>query len=207
MRRTTHATFALLLAASTPNVFAASSTDLSVTGLITPSSCTPSLTNGGVIDHGKLGVKDLRPLDPTRLPPADMRLEVHCEGETFFTLTTIDNRAGTSAINPRHHGLGITPDDEKLGSVAFSLFDPMADDSAVQVITSSNGGASWTASPYLGHQALTSFAQLGGPNTPIALKDLSARLRAFTIIVPSTDLTVLDEVPIDGQATLQLKYL
>ncbi len=61
-------------------------------------------------------------------------------------------------------------------------------------------------SPYLGHEALTSFAATGGPNTPIAIKDLRARLRAFTVIVPSRDLTLLDEVPIDGQATLQLKY-
>jgi len=38
------------------------------------------------------------------------------------------------------------------------------------------------------------------------MQDLSARLRAFTIVVPASDLTLLDEVPIDGHATLQLKY-
>lgn len=206
MDRTSPAVFALLLAASAPGAFAASSTDLSVSGTITPSSCTPLMSNGGVIDHGKMTAKDLRPVNPTLLDPAEMRLEVHCEGETFFTLTTVDNRAGTSAINPAHHGLGMTPEHQKLGSVAFSLFDPMADETAVNVITSRNGGANWSLSPYLGHEALTSFAAVGGPNTPIALKTLSARLRAFTIIVPSSELTLLDEVPIDGQATLQLKY-
>lgn len=199
--------FAFLLAAFTPGAFAASNTDLNVTGTITPSSCTPLLSNGGVIDHGKMTARDLQPTKPTLLDPAEMRLEVQCEGETFFTLTTEDNRAGTSAINPAHHGLGTTPEDQKLGSVAFSLFDPVADDDAVNVIISRNGGASWSLSPYLGHEALTSFAAVGGPHTPIALKKLSARLRAFTIIVQSTDLTLLDEVPIDGQATLQLKYL
>lgn len=200
-------TIAVLLAACAPVAFAASSTDLSVTGSITPSSCIPSLSNGGVVDHGKMTAKDLLPAKPTLLDPAEMRLEVHCEGETFFTLTTVDNRAGSSAINPAHHGLGTTLDDQKLGSVAFSLFDPMADGIAVNVITSRNGGANWSLSPYLGHQALTSFAAVGGPNTPIALSVLSARLRAFTIIVPAANLTLLDEVPIDGQATLQLKYL
>ncbi|AKS06222.1 DUF1120 domain-containing protein [Pseudomonas trivialis] len=198
---------ALLLATCAPGVFAASSADLSVTGIITPSSCTPTLSNGGVVDHGKMTAKDLRPANPTQLDPAEMRLEVHCEGATFFTLTTVDNRAGTSAINPAHHGLGTTADDEKLGSVAFSLFDPVADEAAVNVISSRNGGANWSLSPYLGHQALTSFAAVGGPNTPIAIQDLSARLRTFTIIVPADDLTLLDEVPINGQATLQLKYL
>ena len=199
-------TLALLLAALAPGAFAASSTDLNVSGTITPSACAPVLSNGGVIDHGKMTSKDLDPSKPTRLDAAEMRLEVQCEGDTFFTLTTLDNRAGTSAINPMHHGLGTTPDKEKLGSVAFSLFDPVADGNAVQVIISRNGGANWYANPYLGHEALTSFATLSGPNTPIALKTLTARLRAFSIIVPAEGLTLLDEVPIDGQATLQLKY-
>lgn len=197
---------ALLLAALAPGAFAASSTDVNLSGTITPSACAPVLSNGGVIDHGKMTAKDLQPTSPTRLNPAEMRLEVLCEGETFFTLTTVDNRAGSSAINPRHHGLGLTPEKEKLGSVAFSLFDPVADETPVKVIISSNGGANWSESIYLGHEALTSFAALGGANTPIALKTLNARLRAFSIIVPATDLTLLDEVPIDGQATLQLKY-
>lgn len=204
MERTT---FAFLLAAFAPGVFAASSADLSVTGTITPSSCTPTLSNGGVVDHGKMTAKDLETVMPTSLAPAELRLEVHCEGETFFTLTTVDNRAGTSAINPAFHGLGMTAEKEKLGSVAFALFDPVADEASVNVITSRNGGVNWSINPYLGHEALTSFAAIGGPNTPIALRDLSARLRTFAIIVPSSDLTLLDEVPIDGQATLQLKYL
>lgn len=201
------ATLTLLLATCAPGVFAASSADLSVTGIITPSSCTPTLSNGGVVDHGKMTAKDLLPTKPTSLVPGELHLEVHCEGETFFTLTTVDNRAGTSVINPKHHGLGTTAENQKLGSVAFGLFDPMADEAAVNVITSHNGGANWSVNPYLGHEALTSFGAVGGPNTPIALKHLSARLRALTIIVPSSDLTLLDEVPIDGQATLQLKYL
>ena len=38
---------ALLLGATT-SVFAASSTDLTITGTITPAACTPTLENGGV---------------------------------------------------------------------------------------------------------------------------------------------------------------
>nr|WP_314528579.1 DUF1120 domain-containing protein [uncultured Pseudomonas sp.] len=199
-------TLALLLAVCAPSVFAASDTDLNISGSITPSACAPTLTGGGVIDLGKMTARDLEPSKPTLLDPAEMRLDVVCEGDTFFTLTTVDNRAGTSAINPAHHGLGTTVEAQKLGSVAFTLFDPVADQQPVNVIISRNAGANWNRSNYLGHTALTSFAAVGGPNTPIALKTLNARLRAFTIIVPATELTLLDEVPIDGQATLQLKY-
>lgn len=206
MEKTTRAAFAFLLAACAPGVFAASSADLSVTGSITPSSCTPTLSNDGVIDHGKLTAKDLGRVTPTLLDLAEIQLEVICEGATVFTLTTFDNRAGTSAINPAHHGLGMINDDQKLGSVAFTLFEPVADAVPVKTIVSRSGGARWAENAYLGHEALTSFAAADGPNTPIAIEVLNARLRAFTIIVPARDLTVLDEVPIDGQATLQLKY-
>ncbi|HEF4757821.1 TPA: DUF1120 domain-containing protein [Pseudomonas putida] len=207
MDRCSVALLAPLLAVCAPMAFAASSTDLSVTGIITPSACAPSLSDGGIVDHGKLTSKDLDPLMPTRLPAGEMQLQVHCEGATFFTLTTVDNRAGTSAIREEFHGLGVVNDDQKLGSVAFGVFEPQADSQSVLTIMSRDNGLTWGPSSYLGHAGLTSFAAPGDPRTPIAIKDLNARLRAFTIIAPASDLTLLDEVPIDGHATLQLKYL
>ncbi|NVZ22929.1 DUF1120 domain-containing protein [Pseudomonas costantinii] len=200
------ASMALLLAACAPGAFAASSTDLSVTGVITPSSCTPSLSGGGIVDHGKLAGKDLDVLLPTPLQVAEMALEVHCEGRTLFTLTTVDNRAGSSAINPDHHGLGMVNEDQKLGSVALAVLEPMADNTAVQTITSRDGGTTWAPSSYLGHAALTSFAATAAPQTPVALQDLTARLHASTVIAPAGDLSLQDELPIDGHVTLQLKY-
>lgn len=206
MKRTTPAALALLLAACAPGAFAASNTDLSVTGIITPSSCTPTLSSGGIVDHGKLTAKDLNPDTPTSLQVGEMSLQVQCEAPTFFTLTTVDSRAGSAALNPAHHGLGMVNDDQKLGNVAFGLFDPVADSVPVQAILSRDGGATWFPSSYLGHTALTSFAPSAGPNTPMALQTLSSRLRAFTTIAPASDLTLLDEVPIDGLAVMQLKY-
>lgn len=206
MEKNTPAALALLLAACAPGAFAASNTDLSVKGIITPASCTPSLSDGGIVDHGKLTASDLHPDKPTSLQAGEMLLEVQCEGPTFFTLTTEDSRAGSSAINPAHHGLGMVNDDQKLGSVAFGLFDPVADNLPVQTILSRDGGATWYPSSYLGHAALTAFAAPSGPTTPMALQTLSARLRAFTMIAPASDLTLLDEIPIDGLAVMQLKY-
>ncbi|MFF2964011.1 YidB family protein [Streptomyces sp. NPDC057963] len=37
--------------------------------------------------------------------------------------------------------------------------------------------------------------------------ELQGQLRGFAIIAPASDLTLIDELPIDGHATLQLKYL
>lgn len=206
MERCALALSTTVLLACTSAAMAASSTDLSVTGTITPSSCTPSLSDGGIVDHGKLTSKDLDQTLPTRLPTGELQLQVDCEGPTHFTLTTLDNRAGTSAVNPAYHGLGTVNDDQKLGSVGFGIFEPQADGNTVVTIMSRDNGSSWGPSSYLGHAGWTAFAAPADPRTPIALQHLSARLRAFTIIAPASDLTLLDELPIDGHATVQITY-
>ncbi|KRP44640.1 Protein of unknown function [Pseudomonas libanensis] len=206
MQRLSPATLVLALAAGSPSVLAASATHLSVTGIITPSACSADLSKGGVVDHGKLAARDLSRHTPTTLQLALMILEVHCEAPTLFTLTALDNRAGSSAIDPALHGLGTINDEQMLGSVAFGVFEPVADKVAVNTIVSRDGGASWETSDYLGHAALTAFAAPGMPNIPIALQHLYASLLAVTVIVPADQLPLLDEVPIDGHATLQIKY-
>ena len=105
-------------------------------------------------------VKDLNPDKPTSLQNGTLYLDVNCEAATLFTLTTIDNRDGSSAFHPNSHGLGVINDDQNLGSVAFGLFDAIADGVPVKTIMSLNDGANWRVSSYLGHAGLTSFASL-----------------------------------------------
>ncbi|MFE3199155.1 YidB family protein [Embleya sp. NPDC059237] len=45
------------------------------------------------------------------------------------------------------------------------------------------------------------------PNDRSRTPGLQARVQAFTLIAPASDLSLLDELPIDGHATLQLKYV
>jgi hypothetical protein len=64
MKRSTHrlgATLSLLLALA-PDAYATSSVDLSIRGLVAPSACTPSLSNGGAPASG-LTLTDEVPLD------------------------------------------------------------------------------------------------------------------------------------------------
>lgn len=187
--------------------FAGSAVDLSVKGAITPNACESVLSGGGVIDFGKMSAKELDPDKFTELPQQALHLSVRCEGATLFILSTIDNRAGTSALRPTWHGLGMTPNDEKLGSARFGLYNAVADTRAVRTITSLDGGITWAPSSYLGHYMLTAIAAADGVDLPIAVKEFDAELRLATHIVPSGDLTLIDEIPIDGSATLQLKYL
>ncbi|AZF03884.1 DUF1120 domain-containing protein [Pseudomonas sp. R5-89-07] len=197
-----------LLLACALQATAASSAQLAVQGAITPSACLPTLTHDGNIDHGKITAKDLDPEKPTALKQGELGLQVVCEGPTFFALSTIDNRAGSSAMNVAHHGLGVINGNERVGSAAFGLMNAVADDSvAVRTILSSDAGVSWHEAMVLGHGTLTAFALKDGLPRPIALTKVSAELRVYTTIVGASQLTLTDEVPIDGHATLEMKYL
>lgn len=193
----------LLLA---PPAFAASTSDLSVKGSITPSACEPLISGGGVVDFGKISVGSLNADQFTALPNQSLHLSVRCEGATFFTLNTVDNRAGTSANHDYWHGLGMTPNNEKIGGSSFHLYTPVADGVAARIINSNDGGVSWIPASQLNHLWLTAIAR-GSNNVPAAVQEFDAEIRLYTHIAPTERLTLLDEVPIDGHATVQLTYL
>nr|WP_256345713.1 DUF1120 domain-containing protein [Pseudomonas sp. PD9R] len=64
----------------------------SVTGVITPAACITNLAGGGVVDHGKISVKDLNPNSVTILPKYTLHLTVNCDAETRYALSPMDNR-------------------------------------------------------------------------------------------------------------------
>ncbi|AZE93161.1 hypothetical protein C4J96_1027 [Pseudomonas orientalis] len=189
-----------------PSAFAASDTDLTVKGSITPSACEPVISGGGVIDLGKVSVKELNTDTYTDLPRETMLLRVRCDGPTYFTLNTIDNRAGTAASHFSWHGLGMTPNDEKVGDAGFGLYVPVADGVPARTITSRDGGVTWIPSVMLSHTLLTAIAN-DTDVVPMAIRQLDAEIRMVTHIAPADGLTLSDEVPIDGHATVQVNYL
>ncbi|AZE82419.1 hypothetical protein C4J98_0990 [Pseudomonas orientalis] len=189
-----------------PPAFAASNTDLLVKGSITPSACEPVISGGGVIDFGKVSVKELNTDTYTDLPRETMLLSVRCDGPTFFTLNTIDNRAGTAASHFSWHGLGTTANDEKVGDAGLGLYAPIADNVPVRTITSRDGGVTWIPSTMLSHTLLTAVSN-NEDVAPIAIEQLDAQIRLITHIAPADGLTLTDEVPIDGHATVQVNYL
>ncbi|CRM42742.1 hypothetical protein [Pseudomonas sp. 31 R 17] len=197
---------AVLLLGASSFTLAGSSQDLTVKGIITPSACAPMVSGDGTVDFGKVSVRDLNPDTYTDLPRETMLLSVRCEGPTFFTLNTIDNRAGTTASHFAWHGLGVTANDEKVGDAGLGLYRPVADGVPVRTITSRDGGVTWMPSVMLSHTLLTAVADNDGL-APIAVQALDAEIRLITHIAPASSLTLTDEVPIDGHATVQVNYL
>ncbi|WP_426128279.1 DUF1120 domain-containing protein [Pseudomonas sp. DWP1b1] len=197
-----------LLIAQGAVALAASTVDLSLKGAITPSACTPSLSDGGVVDYGKIAAKDLSPTGTTVLPRLSLQLTVDCEAQTLFALTGRDNRLGSSIFPALNHmyGLGMVSGNVKLGAYQIGVFDPVADE-PVYPLYSSDQGATWLVNSfgsYMGHYHWTAF---GDSTTPKALRTVKVDLRFVTEIARVQDLPITEEMPIDGSATLDMIYL
>ena len=199
---------ATLLFIGTSSVFAASSVDLTVRGLITPSACTPSLSGGGVIDHGKIASKDLSPDLWTSLGSHTLQLAITCEGPTTLALRGIDNQGGAvDTVNG--YGLGLI-DGKKVGEYVISVVNAMADGAATTVINSSNNGLIWREWSDI-VWPLTNLASFGDQSTgywaPVPVRQVSADLSVYTRLRPTAGMDLTTERPINGSATFEVKYL
>ncbi|WP_236202367.1 DUF1120 domain-containing protein [Pseudomonas carnis] len=204
-RLTTLAAGVLLLGSAT--TFAASSVDLTVKGLIVPSACTPSLSGGGVVDHGKISAKDLNLDDATYLDKRTLTMTVNCDAPIQFALHPIDNRA-SSSMDSSYFGLGFINDTQKLGYYYLTLSNPVADDGVVvQTIGSTDQGQTWFKEKFLDPDLYMSVASMEDLTLPLAVKDLSVDVGVSTAIHRADGLDLSNEVTIDGSATLEVKYL
>lgn len=206
MKKYLAALSATALIGLTPHALAASSTDLSVTGTITPVACTPSLSNGGKIDLGKISVKELKPTSDTIISRAPLQLTIACDGETRLALKTTDNRPNT-ALYDVYLGLGKTPADEKLGFINIEIARTLADSQVAQTIASADEGATWKRSNNIFKHTLTSIATTTDHQTPILVRDVVMDLSVMTIIARTDSLTLDNEVAIDGSATIDVIYI
>ena len=204
MKKIPHALTMAIIALTSPLTFA-SSTDLTVTGVITPSSCTPSLSGGGIVDYGKISAKDLNQDKATTLPTQTLQLTVNCDAAIPFRLLPTDNRSGTIG-GDTDFGLGFINVDQKLGGYLLRLITPVADGVAVQPLMSANNGNTWFAYSSLNASQLSAFGAVGGPTTPIAIKDLQTDLRIWTEIARADSLDLTNDVLLDGSVTLTIDY-
>lgn len=202
---------ALLLAMISP-AFAASSVDLTVKGLITPSACTPAMSQGGVADYGKIAVKDLQENQATALPATTLQLSVSCESATLFALNGVDNRAGSSSSpNDYSYGLGFINETERVGDYVIILQNYLADSLQVSKLASRDNGATWSENSEDAiwmRGRLTAFGNDSSGNwAPIAITTLTSDLIIHPSIAATSGLTLTQEQPIDGSATLEMRYL
>lgn len=207
MNKTLNTLFGAMLLTASASAFAASSVDLTVTGLITPSACTPGLSSGGVVDLGKISAKDLTPDATTPLPVQDLQLTVTCDASTLMAIEANDNREGSASEDyPHLFGLGLINGTEKLGFMSVAVSSSVADGASVSNIHSYDNGSNWSSSSRLEKDSILSVADTG-TLVPIPVQSLTSDLRVHTRIAPTDQLTLTNEVSIDGSVTLTVRYL
>ena len=193
------------------------SRELRLQARFAPAACTPSLSNGGNVDFGKLSVMDLNTDKETSLPARPLVVSVACDAPTPFALRLQDNRQG-SATGPSDKttfGLGVDARQQKIGRYRL-LFDPtrITADSFPQLYRtdSATGTSAWSgasASPLaIGASRFLGFsASAGSTSGPVPIQQLSATTSLEAVIAPLGSLDLGSEVRLDGAATLELIYL
>lgn len=206
MKKYLAALSAFAVAGIAPLALAVSSTDLTVTGTITPNACSPSLSGSGNVDYGKISAKDLNPTTSTSLEPRTVNLSVNCDAATRFALQGIDNRAGSSDLDTAF-GLGKINDSQNIGRYLLGMSSAVADGLSVQAIKSEDGQTGWVGHLFWTPGYYVSVADKADVSQPILVKDLDMELVIGASISPANNLDLSNEVSIDGAATLEMKYL
>jgi len=201
----TLSSIALLLASAAP-AFAASNVDLTVKGLITPNACTPTVSAGGMVDHGKMASKDLVQNNPTSLPRVTLQLSIACDASIPFAIKPIDNRSGTST-GTMDFGLGLINGNKRLGRFYLTPLNMRADGVSAQPIASSDGGRTWYGERNWELQTLWGAGAADDATTLLPIKNLVMDLGVNTSIARADQFDFSDEAPIDGSATLEVMYL
>ncbi|BCX70354.1 DUF1120 domain-containing protein [Pseudomonas izuensis] len=206
----------MLLISATPNVLAASVVDLSVKGLITPVACTPSLSNNGLVDYGKISRQDLSVDKRTQLRDQMLDFSLQCNGPARFALIMRDNRDGSAIVNSEiYYGLNLDNSGNKIGLYSLN-FDPASTVvdgwSQVYRTDSTTGGVAWSSSSSrsipIGARSYLGFTDMAGSSAgPVAIQNLSSRVTLETVIAPTSELDLSADVQLDGSATLDVVYL
>ncbi|WP_178125835.1 DUF1120 domain-containing protein [Pseudomonas sp. EMN2] len=200
--------------AGSANVLAASSTDVSVTGTITPAACTPALSGSGNFDFGKISVQDLQPIGNNYFESKPQRFTVTCDAATRFAVRGIDGRSGSAAAPINYFfGLGMSGN-EKIGGYRLALMRDglVADgDTAVTRLRTADGGLNWASETgtysalYNGSDASFHGFSLQAASEPSPITTLAGDLKVIMSVRGT--IPYLEDTAIDGASTIEVSYL
>lgn len=138
-------------------------------------------------------------------------MSIDCESEARYALQGTDNTE--SSTGTAYYGLGLTPADERIGGAQLTLGDITLDGGAAYRTSSTNSGETWSVSVPSTSINITRVNLLGYTNMqgvatgPAPIKALRGTLSVNAHIVPAKDLTLTEDVQIEGSATISLLYL
>lgn len=222
MRKLALLPFALALA--TDAALSANSTELRVTGSITPSSCSISMSANtfdlGALDAGKLTEPNRNPLPRT----APSTMTIQCIAPTQVAFKTHDNRR--ASIPPSlpskvfYYGLGFDSQNAPIGSYELVVLTPSirVDGQEGNIKWSTTDGANWGVNSVNGLDNLSPYSEINEiysldfasnqnhlPPTPASTMSMDISVEAYIEAMHTLDTS--QAIAIDGSATIELIYL
>ncbi|WP_058960406.1 DUF1120 domain-containing protein [Type-E symbiont of Plautia stali] len=217
-----------ILAASSINA-QAQSVDITVTGTLLPSSCTPTLSNGGVMDWATIQAGDLKYSEYTYLNAKTITLSVACDAPTAVAIEATSLRPGSVAgavaesaggigylqggWYSQKAGLGLAGTD-KIGGYALGIntlkengtpLDAAFRDNQTGAWQNVASGTSMWNSGSGNPRQITPVA--AGSIVPQAIENLTMNVTAQPYINKASELDLSSEITLDGLANFELIYL
>ncbi|HDS6850529.1 DUF1120 domain-containing protein [Enterobacter sp. V87_3] len=218
---------AISMAMSVTAAHAADTAVLKVQGKLTNASCTPTLSNGGIVDYGTVYLGELSATTTNQLGDRDASLTITCSSPTKVAWSVVDDRAdsATSNVNvklglitgygayPDTYGLGKTTGGVSIGTWGFyfpSDHVPTVDGNQARMIETNSSGTWQQASYTVDHRDYTMVSlstATQGQASPDAFTEAVFPFKVSAAIDNTTRLAITDDTQLDGQATFILKYL
>ncbi|MDY7535268.1 DUF1120 domain-containing protein [Pseudomonas sp. Bout1] len=193
------------------------SREMTLNAHFAPAACEINLSNGGVIDYGRMWAKSLNADRDTALASRSLTLSIGCDGPTRFALLMQDNRKGsaTGGTDETAYGLGVDNSRNKIGRyfLYFDPFDMQADTQPSLYRTdSTTGGVAWSSSNAfpipIGQNSWLGFTTAPASHAgPSAIRNLSGQVSVRAILSPTNNLDLSTDVLLDGSGTIEIKYL
>ncbi|MBP0598542.1 DUF1120 domain-containing protein [Herbaspirillum sp. LeCh32-8] len=213
---------ALAAALASTSSFAASTTELKVTGVIKPVACTPSFSGGGVVDYGTIPTQSLKADAPTALAEKSVSLTISCDSAAKVGYRAVDNRQasavkGLVAVAATHKDIGDlaafglgTAGGKNIGIYTLRI-DPASVSADGTTPDSLYGEAGrWIKSTNglfgVSGSYIKAFAP-SGSTVPAAYKTITATLNVEAIIDKASNLSLTQDILLDGSATIEVVYL
>ncbi|MGF6557588.1 hypothetical protein ABIA48_003968 [Pseudomonas sp. S30_BP2TU TE3576] len=191
------------------------SREITLRASFAPTACNVELSNGGLVDFGRLSKNDLNPDKSTRLSPKDLTLRVGCAAPTQFALVMHDNRSGSATVNSEiYYGLGLDHRSNKIGLYSLNV-DPAnaSADSFTRLYRtdSTTQGVAWSTSspnpiPFAQKSYLGFTDSAGSTSGPASIQNLTTTVTVDAVIAPTTSLDLSSAVHLDGSGTIEILY-
>lgn len=198
---------------------AAETAEIKVKGTIRPPACIPTFAGGNTVDYGVIPVANLKANTFTQLETRYIPLTVTCDAKMQIALTATDNRASSRVYGvgklPDIHVFGLgSVDGKNVGGYTLYLGKNMNVDGKVlpnNLFKENSIGASWSGG-YGGGSARfdnnASYLFSLGDSLALATgKVWTFDIQLTTWLNKPENLNLTGSIPLDGSATIEVKYL